>query len=58
MAHRELGRAGGGTVNTTELVHDLYVRLSQGDELACLTRIDDENLTAAGRRMGRLQAER
>jgi RNA polymerase sigma factor (TIGR02999 family) len=34
MAHRELGRVGGGTVNTTELVHDLYVRLSHGDELA------------------------
>jgi RNA polymerase sigma factor (TIGR02999 family) len=35
MAHRELGRVGGGgTVNTTELVHDLYVRLNHGDELA------------------------
>lgn len=35
MAHRELGRAaGGGTVNTTELVHDLYLRLCRGNELA------------------------
>ncbi|HSX61337.1 MAG TPA: ECF-type sigma factor [Tahibacter sp.] len=34
MAHRELGRAGGGTVSTTELVHDLYLRVSRGDELA------------------------
>ena len=34
MAHRELGRAGGGTLNTTELVHDLYLRVNRGDELA------------------------
>ncbi len=35
MAHRGLGRVGAeGTVNTAELIHDLYVRLSHGDELA------------------------
>ncbi len=31
MAHRELGRHRSGTINTTELVHELYLRL--GDEL-------------------------
>lgn len=34
LAHRELGRASGATLNTTELVHDLYLRVSRGDELA------------------------
>jgi RNA polymerase sigma factor (TIGR02999 family) len=32
MAHRELDRAPPGTVSTTELVHELYLRL--GDELS------------------------
>lgn len=32
MAHRELNRGQPGTINTTELVHELYLRL--GDELA------------------------
>ena len=32
MAHRELARGSPGTVNTTELVHELYLRL--GDELS------------------------
>ncbi len=32
MAHRELSRAQPGTVSTTELVHELYLRL--GDELS------------------------
>lgn len=32
IAHRELNRAAPGTVSTTELVHELYLRL--GDELS------------------------
>jgi RNA polymerase sigma factor (TIGR02999 family) len=34
MAHRELGRGGSSsTVNTTELVHELYLKLGTGREL-------------------------
>ena len=34
MAHRELGRGGSSsTVNTTELVHELYLKLGNGREL-------------------------
>jgi RNA polymerase sigma factor (TIGR02999 family) len=34
MAHRELGRGSGSTVGTTELVHELYLKLGSGDALA------------------------
>jgi RNA polymerase sigma factor (TIGR02999 family) len=33
MASRQLARVGGGTLNTTALVHELYLKLSTGREL-------------------------
>jgi len=33
MAHRELQRSGGNTLDTTALVHELYVKLCSGREL-------------------------